>query len=150
MVVSMIRYRTAWDLLCRPGAEAHNIASIQHDHLARCGTHGSQLDYRKHHHMRPFDAGRAGLVSIPWRSERAMDQRLQSDGSFVRKLYFASRSRRRVPSRWPWKMANMRDGTPLEISIKFSAPPERLGAAHAPRGRRSRVPWGTVPICYEG
>ena len=41
----------------------------------------------------------------------------------------------------PWIMANMRDGTPLEISMKFSAPPERLGAAHAPRGRRSRVPW---------
>ena len=42
----------------------------------------------------------------------------------------------------PWIMAKMRDGTPLEISMKFSAPPERLGASHAPRGRRSRVPWG--------
>ena len=40
----------------------------------------------------------------------------------------------------PWINTKMRDVTPLEISYKFTAPPERLGAAYAPRGRRSRVP----------
>ena len=64
-LVSTILQRTAFDLLCRPRAGANNLANIQHEHLARCGTHGSQLDDRKHHDARLFDATRAGLVSIP-------------------------------------------------------------------------------------
>ena len=101
-LVSTILQRTASDFLCRPRTDANNLANIQHEYHARYGTHGSQFDHLKHNNTRRFDATRAGLVSIRGeQSERWMRSCVMSDGSFVRKLHFASRSHRRVPSRWP-------------------------------------------------
>ena len=103
-LVSTILQRTAFDLPCRP-PDLELVRTIWrtfsmstlHDAERMAASSTIASTTTRDSSMRRVPDWSPSLA------RRASDgsRSCQSDGSFVRKLHFASRSRRRVPSRWP-------------------------------------------------